>query len=78
MSHQLLKLTSNVQSDLVPRELLARQDRAKQKASLALSEHIYFSNGSAAPLINGHRDELALKNADFGHDKTSLLWTQGL
>lgn len=78
MSHQLLKHTSDVRSDLVPRELQARQDWTKQKASLALSEHIYLSDGSAAPLSNGHRDALALKNADFGHGKTSLLQTGGL
>lgn len=61
VSHQLQKHTSDVQSDLAPRGLQARHNWAKQKAVLALSEHFSLSNGSAAPLSNGHRDAFALK-----------------
>lgn len=61
MSRKLQKHTSDVHSDLVPRELLARNNWAKQKAFLALSERISLSDGSAAPLSYGHRDSFALK-----------------
>lgn len=40
VSHQLQKHMSDVESDLAPRELQARHNWAKQKAFLALSEHI--------------------------------------
>ena len=61
VSHQLQKHTSDVQSDLAPRELQARHNWAKQKTFLALSEHISLSNGSSAALSYGHRDAFTLK-----------------
>lgn len=82
MSHQLQKHTSDVHSDLVPRELLARHNWVKQKAFLALSEHISLSDGSAAPLSYGHRDSFALKMLmqarplHCGLGACSLKWSQ--